>query len=141
MITYPLTGSQPNKKLLKPLIEFFGIPLVYNYKITDAELARSFFNTEHAQGHMEFTGYFSLMAQYRELTNQKGAFNLSEQEIGVMRELSPDNPTNSAVMKLARKRFLEFTSSVKQFPSNFSRKRAFQNKNDIHCLPNTSERS
>lgn len=94
---------------------------MYNYKITDAELARSFLNTDQAQGHLEFAGFFSLMAQYRELTNQKGAFRITEREIGVMRELSPENPTDSAVMKLARKRLLEFTSSIKQFPTNMSR--------------------
>ena len=112
-----MTGSN----LLKPLIDLFGIPLMTNYRIVDAELAREFFNSEKAQGHMDLAGFFSLMAQYRELTNQKGAFRISEHEIGVMRELSPDNPTDSAVMKLIRKRFLGFTSSSKQLPSNLSR--------------------
>ena len=104
------------------MVEFFGIPLLFNYTINDAELARSFFNTEKAQGHMEMTGFWELMAQYRELKNQKGAFRISEKELGVMRDLSPDKPTDSAVMKLARKRLLEFTSSIQQFPSNLSRK-------------------
>ena len=104
------------------MVEFFGIPLMYNYTINDAELARSFFNTDKAQGHMEMTGFWELMAQYRELTNQKGAFKISEKELGVMRDLSSEKPEDSAVMKLARKRFLEFTSSAKQFPSNLTRK-------------------
>ena len=95
---------------------------MHNYTITDPELIRSFFNTDKAQGHMEMAGFWELMAQYRELTNQKGAFRITEKELGVMRDLCPDKPSDSAVMKLARKRFLEFTSSVKQFPSNLSRK-------------------
>ena len=103
------------------MIEFSGIPLLKHYRIVDAELARNFFNNEDAQGHMDFTGFFSLMAQYRELTNQKGAFRISGHEIGVMRDLSPDNPTDSAVMKLIRKRLMEFTGSVKRFQSNLSR--------------------
>ena len=92
-----------------------------HFRIVDAELARDFFNSEAAQGHMDFTGFFSLMSQYRELTNQKGAFRISGHEIGVMRDLSPDNPTDSAVMKLIRKRMQEFTGSVKHFQSNLSR--------------------
>ena len=104
------------------MIEFFGIPLMFNYTINDAELARSFYNTDKAQGHMEMTGFWELMAQYRELTNQKGAFRISEKELGVMRDLNPDTPNDSAVMKLARKRFLEFTSSTKYFSSNLNRK-------------------
>ena len=104
------------------MVEFFGIPLMHNYTITDTELIRSFFNTDKAQGHMEMAGFWELMAQYRELTNQKGAFRITEKELGAMRDLSPDKPNDSAVMKLARKRFLEFTSSVRQFPSNVSRK-------------------
>ena len=104
------------------MVEFFGIPLMFNHIINDAELARSFFNTDKAQGHMEMTGFWELMAQYRELTNQKGAFRISEKELGIMRDLNHDNPTDSAVMKLARKRMLEFTSSAKHYSSNLSRK-------------------
>ena len=117
-----MTGSKRFiVNLLKPLIDIFGIPLLKHFRIVDAELARDFFNSEKAQGHMDFTGFFSLMSQYRELTNQKGAFRISGHEIGVMRDLSPDNPTDSAVMKLIRKRMQEFTGSVKHFQSNLSR--------------------
>ena len=42
------------------MVEFCGIPLLFNYTINDAELARSFFNTEKAQGHMEMTGFWEL---------------------------------------------------------------------------------
>ena len=104
------------------MVELFGIPLMLNYTINDAELARYFYNTDKAQAHMEMTGFWELMAQYRELTNQKGAFKISEKELGIMRDLNPDNLTDSTVMKLARKRFLEFTSSTKHFASNLSRK-------------------
>ena len=117
-----MTGSKRfSVNLQKPLIDFFGIPLLKHYRIVDAELARNFFNTEEVQGHMDFTGFFSLMAQYRELANQKGAFRISGHEIGLMRDLSPDNPTDSAVMKLTRKLMQEFTGSVKHFQSNLSR--------------------
>ena len=63
-------------------------------------------------------GFWELMAHYRELTNKKGAFRISEKELGLMRDLDPNNQKDTAVMKLARKRFLEFTSSQKQFPAN-----------------------
>ena len=117
-----MTGSKRFiVNLLKPMIDFFGIPLLKNYRIVDAELARDFFNSEEAQGHMDLTGFFSLIAQYRELTNQKGAFRISGHKIGVMRDLSPDNPADSVVMKLIRKRMQEFTGSVKHFQSNLSR--------------------
>ena len=117
-----MTGSKRFiVNLLKPMIDFFGIPLLKNYRIVDAGLARDFFNSEEAQGHMDFAGFFSLMAQYRELRNQKGALRISGHEIGVMRDLSPNNPTDSAVMKLIRKRMQEFTGSVKHFQSNLSR--------------------
>ena len=66
-------------------------------------------------------GFWELMAHYRELTNQKGAFRISEKELGLMRDLDPKNQKDTVVMKLARKRFLEFTSSQKQFPANLER--------------------
>ena len=66
-------------------------------------------------------GFWELMAHYRELTNQKGAFKISEKELGLMRDLDPKNQKDTVVMKLARKRFLEFTSSQKQFPANLER--------------------
>ena len=124
-----MTGSNINMtgskrfivNLLKPLIDIFGIPLLKHFRIVDAELARDFFNSEKAQGHMDFNGFFSLMTQYRELTNQKGALRISGHEIGVMRDLSPENPTDSAIMKLIRKRMQEFTGSIKHFQSNLSR--------------------
>lgn len=66
-------------------------------------------------------GFWELMANYRELTNQKGAFRITEKELGLMRDLDPKNQKDTVVMKLARKRFLEFTSSQKQFPANLER--------------------
>ena len=66
-------------------------------------------------------GFWELMAHYRELTNKKGAFRISEKELGLMRDLNPNDQKGTAVMKLARKRFLEFTSSQKQFPTNLER--------------------
>ena len=95
--------------------------LLRHYRIVDAELARNFFNIVEVQGHLDFTGFFSLMAQYRDLANQKAAYRISGHEIGIMRDLSPDNPTDSAVMKLTRKLMQEFTGSVKHFQSNLSR--------------------
>ena len=97
------------------MVELFGIPLMYNHTINDAELARSFFMTEKAQGHLEMSGFWELMAHYRELTNKKGAFKISEKELGLMRELNPNNQKDTMVMKLARKRFLEYTSAQKIF--------------------------
>ena len=66
-------------------------------------------------------GFWELMAHYRELTKQKGAFRITEKELGLMRDLDPKNQKDTSVMKLARKRFLEFTSSQKQFPANLER--------------------
>ena len=60
-------------------------------------------------------GFYELMAHYRELTNAKGAFKITEKELGVFRELNPLNPQETAVFKLARKRFLEYTSAPKIF--------------------------
>ena len=60
-------------------------------------------------------GFWELMAHYRELTNKKGAFKISEKELGLMRELNPNNQKDTMVMKLARKRFLEYTSAQKIF--------------------------
>ena len=68
-----------------------------------------------AQGHYEMAGFWDLMAHYRELTNQKGAFRISGKELGLMRDMDPNNAKGTAVMKLARKRFLQFSSSQKQF--------------------------
>ena len=117
-----MTGSKRfSINLLKPLIDFFGIPLLRHCRIVDAELARNFYNTDEVHGHMDFTGFFSLMAQYRELAKQKGSYRISGHEIGIMNDLSPDNPTDSAVMKLTRKLMQEFTGSVKDFQSNLAR--------------------
>ena len=60
-------------------------------------------------------GFWELMAHYRELTNKKGAFKISEKELGLMRELNPNNQKDSNVMRLARKRFFEYTSAQKIF--------------------------
>ena len=64
---------------------------------------------------MEMVGFYELMAHYRELTNAKGAFKITEKELGVFRELNPLNPQETAVFKLARKRLLEYTSAPKIF--------------------------
>ena len=61
------------------------------------------------------------MTHYRELANKNRPYRISGHEIGIMRDLSPDNPTDSAVMKLTRKRMQEFTGSVKLFQSILSR--------------------
>ena len=65
-------------------------------------------------------GFWELMAHYRELTNKKGAFKISEKELGLMRELNPNNQKDTTVMKLARKRFLEYTSAQKIFSARDS---------------------
>ena len=65
-------------------------------------------------------GFWELMAHYRELTNKKGAFKISEKELGLMRELNPNNQKDTMVMKLARKRFLEYTSAQKIFSASDS---------------------
>ena len=65
-------------------------------------------------------GFWELMAHYRELTNKKGAFKISEKELGLMRELNPNNQKDTMVMKLARKRFLEYTSAQKIFSARDS---------------------
>ena len=112
------------------MVELFGIPLMYNHTINDAELARSFFMTEKAQGHLEMSGFWELMAHYRELTQQKGAYAVTKKELGAMRDLNPFNPIDSTIMKLSRKRILEFSSSSKQFPVNLDRKRASRSPQD-----------
>merc|ERR1719284_1719944 len=73
----------------EPFIELFGIPLMYNHSIDDADVIRSFFNTDKAQAHTEMEGFWSLMCQYRELTNKKGAFKITEKELGTMQEMNP----------------------------------------------------
>ena len=94
-----MTGSKRfSVNLQKPLIDFFGIPLLKHYRIVDAELARNFSILKKAM-----------------------AYRISGHEIGIMNDLSPDNPTDSAVMKLTRKLMQEFTGSVKHFQSNLSR--------------------
>ena len=75
---------------------------------------------EKAAGHAEMAGFWELMAHYRELTNKKGAFKISEKELGLMRELNPNNQKDTMVMKLARKRFLEYTSAQKIFSARDS---------------------
>ena len=52
-----------------------------------------------AQGHEEMRGFWELMCQYRELTGQKGAGRLSENELGLMRDLNPTNEKQSTIMK------------------------------------------
>ena len=42
----------------------------------DADVVRKFFMTDKAQSHIEMSGYFELVFQYRELTNAKGAGQL-----------------------------------------------------------------
>ena len=96
---------------------------------------------------MEMVGFYELMAHYRELTNAKGAFKITEKELGVFRELNPLNPQETAVFKLARKRFLEYTSAPKIFqvrdPITFSPEsrfesgleRGFERSQDKCCDP------
>jgi|ERR1719284_684572 len=105
----------------EPFIELFGIPLMYNHSIDDADVIRSFFNTDKAQAHTEMEGFWSLMCQYRELTNKKGAFKITEKELGTMQEMNPLNQKNTATMKLARRHFLGYTSAPKIFQVNFDR--------------------
>ena len=71
--------------------------------------------SEKAQAHTEMEGFWSLMCQYRELTNKKGAFKITEKELGTMQEMNPLNPKNTATMKLARRHFLGYTSAPKIF--------------------------
>ena len=92
-----------------------------NIQFTDADTVRSFFNGDQAQGHLEMRGFWELMCHYRELTNQRGAGKLSENELGLMRDLDPNDVEQSNVMKLARKRFLEFSASPSQMPINLER--------------------
>ena len=68
-----------------------------------------------AQAHTEMEGFWSLMCQYRELTNKKGAFKITEKELGTMQEMNPLNQKNTATMKLARRHFLGYTSAPKIF--------------------------
>ena len=78
-------------------------------------------SSDKAAGHAEMAGFWELMAHYRELTNKKGAFKISEKELGLMRELNPNNQKDTTVMKLARKRFLEYTSNDVKYSTNFSK--------------------
>jgi len=108
----------------EPMVKLFGIPILHNYQIMDADVARKFFTTDKAQSHFEMSGYFELVFQYRELTNAKKAGQLKDKELGVLRDMDPSNqPANTAVAKLARKRFIEFTSSPNQFEVNLDRVR------------------
>ena len=59
----------------------------------------------------------------RDLTKSKGAGRLVGNERGIMRDLDPNRPNDTNIMKLARKRFLEFTSSPKMFDTNLDRVR------------------
>ena len=80
--------------------------------------------TDKAQSHLEMSGYFELVFQYRELTNSKGAGQLQEKELGIMRDMDPKNqPDVTIIAKQARKRFLEFTSSPAQVKVNLDRVR------------------
>ena len=79
---------------------------------------------EQAQSHLEMSGFFELCFHYRELTNQKGAYQLNDRELGIMRDMDPTDQKMTSVMKLARKRFLEFTSSPHQHEVNLNRVRA-----------------
>ena len=87
---------------------------------------------------MEMVGFYELMAHYRELTNAKGAFKITEKELGVFRELNPLNPQETAVFKLARKRFLEYTSAPKIFqvrdPITFSLESRFESGHKTKLL-------
>ena len=92
-----------------------------NIQFTDADTVRSFFSGDQAQGHEEMRGFWELMCHYRELTNQRGAGQLSEKELGLMRDLDLNDIEQTNVMKLARKRFLEFSASPSQMPINLER--------------------
>ena len=76
--------------------------------------------SEKAQAHTEMEGFWSLMCQYRELTNKKGAFKITEKELGTMQEMNPLNQKNTATMKLARRHFLGYTSAPKIFQAKDS---------------------
>ena len=65
-------------------------------------------------------GFWSLMCQYRELTNKKGAFKITEKELGTMQEMNPLNQKNTETMKLARRHFLGYTSAPKIFQAKDS---------------------
>jgi len=108
----------------EPMAKLFGIPLLNNYQILDADVARKFFMSDKAQSHLEMSGFFELCFHYRELTNQKGAYQLNDRELGIMRDMDPTDQKMTSVMKLARKRFLEFTSSPHQHEVNLNRVRA-----------------
>ena len=112
----------------KKVIQDFGsvvIMLVGNHAIIDGNHAIIEYDehktsSDKAAGHAEMAGFWELMAHYRELTNKKGAFKISEKELGLMRELNPNNQKDTMVMKLARKRFLEYTSAQKIFSASDS---------------------
>ena len=42
----------------EPFVELFGIPLMYNYSLTDPDLVRSFFNSDQEQGSTVHKGPF-----------------------------------------------------------------------------------
>ena len=53
----------------EPFVKIFGIPILHNYQINDAEVIRKFFMTEKAQSHLEMSGFFELCFQYRRVAN------------------------------------------------------------------------
>ena len=105
----------------EPLVGLFGLDLMFNIQFTQPDTVRSFFGGDQAQGHEEMRGFWELMCHFRELTNQRGAHKLHESELGLMRDLNPADPAQSAVMKLARRRFLEFSASPSQMSVNLER--------------------
>lgn len=117
------TAMKQNLRVFsEPMVKLFGFSIMNNYQILDPDLVRDFFMTDNAQSHDEMRGFFGLCFQYRELTGAKGAGRLSDKELGVMRDFDVANdPDGTAIAKLARKRFLEFTSSPAQAKVNLNR--------------------
>ena len=115
--------KQNLKVFSEPMVKLFGIPLLNNYQILDPEMARKFFMTDKAQSHMEMSGFFELCFHYRDLVGAKHAGLLKYKELGVMRDMNPKDQQMTNVMKQARKRFLEFTSSPSNHQVNLDRVR------------------
>ena len=52
-----MRASQDGLKIYsEPFVELFGIPLMYNYSLTDPDLIRSFFNSDQEQGSTNLDG-------------------------------------------------------------------------------------
>ena len=98
------------KAYVEPVFRQFGIQLNC-ISIIDVDLAKEIFiKGDLAHGERPLKGFFATVFQWRKLQKKRGHEYLSGDEIGLLRDLDPNDPDSTAKFRHGRRRVMEYTA-------------------------------